>query len=331
MKNPLISLLGIVISCMIIPIIISIASYEDLDINKPRVEKEVINYNTVEKEEPTINVYNHKLGKEEKIDIEKYLYGVVASEMPVDFHIEALKSQAIAARTFTIKNRESGNKSNHKNSEVCTNYACCQAYTSEKELIKNKGKKWIKESYPKIKQAVDETRGLILTYNDSPILPLYFSTSSGKTENSEEVFATSYPYLQSVESKYDTISPKYTSNLKITNKEFIQIFEKYDTTLKTDNIKNQIKIIETSEGGSVEKIDIGNKTFTGREIREILSLNSANFDITFEDNYINFDIKGFGHGVGMSQWGATGMAEDDKYYYEILKHYYQGSEIEDIY
>jgi stage II sporulation protein D len=192
----------------------------------------------------------------------------------------------------------------------------------------------MKDSYSKIQQAVKETKGHIITYNNKPILTLYFSTSSGKTENSEEVFSTAYPYLKSVESPYDKdYSPKYVSTLKISNKDFVNALQKSysDIQLDEDNLSNQIKILETSDGGSVEKIKIGNKEIKGINVRSILNLNSANFDIDFKDNYLDFIVKGYGHGVGMSQWGAEGMAKEGYKYYDILSHYYAGTQITDLY
>ncbi|MEG1285247.1 MAG: stage II sporulation protein D [Romboutsia sp.] len=350
MRNPLVALGVVVLCCMTVPIIISVASYRDFkntgksdvqnikmtqitDKNQSKKpKKEIINYETVNKDAPTINIYNHKLGKDEKKDIEKYLYGVLAGEMPSEFDIEALKAQAIAARTFVIQKKEKGTNAGHKNSVVCTDFRHCQEYKSYEELQKN-GEEWMKTSYPKIKQAVDETKGQIITYEGKAILPLYFSTSSGKTENSEEVFSGKYTYLQSVDSPYDKNSPKYTSTLKISNKDFVNTMSKsyVDMKVEESNLNNQIRILERSTGGAVEKIKVGNKEITGRDIRNIFGINSANFEIDFNDEYINILVKGYGHGVGMSQWGADGMAKEGYKYYEILTHYYTGTQITDTY
>jgi len=335
MKNPLIVLASVVACSITIPILISIVSYDGIESTPPQEKKvivnetvnKVINYETVDKESPTINVYNHKLGKTQKMDMEEYLCGVVAGEMPVEFNIEALKAQAVAARTFVMYKEKQGKQSKHKDAVVCTDYRHCQEYKSYDELKKKNGEKWMKNYYSKIQQAVKETKGHIITYNNEPILTLYFSTSSGKTENSEEVFSTAYPYLKSVDSPYDKdYSPKYVSTLKISNKDFVSSFEKSysDIQLSENNLSSQIKILESSDGGSVEKIKIGNKEIKGTNVRSILNLNSANFDINFSDNYLDFIVKGYGHGVGMSQWGANGMAKQGSNYEEILKHYYTG-------
>lgn len=348
MKSPLVVLTGLVICCISIPILTSVVSYSNIKketqtkkntssqsskLEKNEIIKKVINYETVNKETPIINVYNHKLGKVQSMNMEKYLYGVLAGEMSAKFDIEALKAQAVAARTYVSYKQGHKNPSQHKNAVVCTDFKHCQEYKSYEELEKVNGSKWIKNSYSKIKQAVDATKGQIITYNNEPILPLYFSTSSGKTENSEEVFSIKYPYLKSVDSPYDKISPKYTSALKISNKQFVEYLNKSygDIKLTENNLKNQVKITQLSKGGAVETMKVGNKEIKGTDVRRIFNLNSANFEIDFENSEIDFIVKGYGHGVGMSQWGAEGMAQEGYKYYEILSHYYSQTEIKDTY
>lgn len=337
MNNPLGILAGVLVCSVTLPVFLSTVSYNNIELNEHKVQeqsidKEYINYESVDKISPQINIYNHKTGKTQKMNIEEYLYGVLSGEMPSDFDIEALKAQAVAARTYVLYNQENG-ASKHKGSAVCTDYTHCQEYKTEEELKESKGEDWIKNSYPKIKQAINETKGHIITYDGKPILPLYFSTSSGKTENSEEVFSAEYPYLRSVDSPYDKYAPKYVSTLKITNKDFVfKLKNTYsDINISENNLSSQIKIVSRSDGGAVNKIKLGNKELTGRDIRNILNLNSANFEIKFDDNTLDFVVKGYGHGVGMSQWGAEGMAQDGYKYYEILSHYYKDTKIEDIY
>ena len=187
--------------------------------------------------------------------------------------------------------------------------------------------------YKKIQQAVKETKGHIVVYNDQPILPLYFSTSSGNTENSEEVFSTKYPYLRSVDSPHDKSAPKYASNIKINNSDFVNTIKKGypNINISEDNLSKKIRIKNRSKGGSVNEIKVGNKNLTGRDIRNLFNLNSANFDLKFNKEYVDIVVKGYGHGVGMSQWGAQGMANEGYTYYEILNHYYSDTQIKDIY
>jgi stage II sporulation protein D len=340
MKNPLLVLASTVLIAVAIPVCISVFAYNsdeklnsDLanqNISKVKENKNVINYDTVNKKSPNIKVYNHKKGQVETVDIEEYLCGVLAGEMAPEFNIEALKAQAVAARTFTIYNK-STNK--HKNADVCTDYKHCQEYKSKEDLLNKNGQEWMDKYYKKIEQAVRGTKGNIVVYKDEPILPLYFSTSSGTTENSEEVFSTAYPYLKSVDSPYDKNAPKYASNMKINNSDFINIIKKGypDANISVNNLKDSINIQSRSEGGAVEKIKVGDKNLTGRDIRNLFDLNSANFDLKFNKDYVDIVVKGYGHGVGMSQWGAEGMANEGYLYYEILNHYYSDTKIKDIY
>lgn len=343
MKNPFLVLGGIVLSIVSVPIIISLLVYEDINVNfedstyifKENIDKEntkkIKNYETVDKESPSIKVYNHKNNVVKSIDIEEYLCGVLSGEMPTDFNIEALKAQAIAARTFTIYSKEEAKK--HENAVVCTDFSHCQEYKSKEELLKINGEEWMEESYPKIEQAVKETKGQIIVYEDNPILPLYFSTSSGNTENSEEVFSESYPYLRSVESPYDKNAPKFASNIKINNEEFTKIIKDAypKSNIYNKDLNNQIKVISRSEGGSVNKIKVGDIEIEGVDVRKLFNLNSSNFELKFNDEYVDIVVKGYGHGVGMSQWGAEGMANEGYLYYEILNHYYTDTDIKDIY
>ena len=305
MKKPVVLLAGIAIFCIIIPVLISVLFYgnqnDDLSIDK--IDKpEKSPYEKVDSQSPTISVYNSKTGKVQNMDIETFLYGVLSMEMSSEFSEEALKAQAVAARTYIIYKMENNMKAGHKGADICTDYNHCQAYASYEELKEQKGDKWIRESYPIIKQAVDDTKGQILTYNDKAILPLYFSTSSGMTENSEDVFMTNYPYLKSVSSPYEENSPKYYTESVIDISRFIDILKnKYgDISISKNDLKNKIKIIDRTTAGSVKSIQIGNKQLTGRDIRSIFDLNSSNFDISFAEDIVVFKVKGYGHGVGMS-------------------------------
>lgn len=339
MKNPLIVLASTVLVTITVPVCISLFAYKTQarsnvevsnEINLNSKNKEIINYESVDKNSPIIKVYNHKSGNIEDVDIEKYLCGVLSGEMSVEFNMEALKAQAVTARTFTIYNQ---NTKKHKNADVCTDYKHCQEYKSKEELLNKNGQEWMDKYYKKIEQAVKETKGHIVVYNDEPILPLYFSTSSGNTENSEEVFSTKYPYLRSVESPYDKNAPKYASNIKVNNSDFVEIIKKAypNIVISEAELSKEIKIQDRSQGGSVEYIKVGDKKLTGRDIRNLFNLNSANFDLKFNKDYVDVVVKGYGHGVGMSQWGAQGMANDGYMYYEILSHYYSDTKIKDIY
>lgn len=341
MKKPIIFLIGTMTFCILLPVLISVLFYGKNEISSSESTKNIMKkseqdkdtYETVDSTSPTITVYNCSTNKTEKMDIETFLYGVVASEMSSDFSEEALKAQAVAARTYIIYKIENNITQGHNGADICTNSNHCQAYASYKELKNKKGDEWMNNSYPKIKQAVDDTKGHILTYDNKAILPLYFSTSSGKTENSEEVFSAQYPYLKSVSSPYEEQSPKYYTEKKINKNDFVNLLKKnYSSiSISSENLNNTVKILDRTTAGSVNTIQVGNKKITGRNMRTIFGLNSSNFDLGFNSDTVIFKVKGYGHGVGMSQWGAEGMAQKNYKYDEILFHYYTDTQIKDIY
>ncbi len=276
-----------------------------------------------------VTVYNHKTKKNMNMRLEDYIVGVVAAEAPAAFEIEALKAQAVAARTYVLWRKSAYGEEGcpeHAGAAVCTSHLHCQDWLSESELRDRHGKKWMREYLPRIQEAVESTRGMIMTYNMEPIEPLYHSTSGGITENAEDVFASPVPYLRSVSSPYEKDSPVLVDNYKITVNEFVnKIKSKHkDIKIKTRKIGSEIEILEKSNGGNIKRIRIGNKELTGREVRELLGLRSANFTVDVSGKHINFTTRGYGHGVGMSQWGANGMAKQGSTFGEILKHYYRG-------
>lgn len=337
MKRPFIFILGLSLVVIIIPIISSLLLYnisddETIKNKVPNVLKKVT-YEKIDKNAPVIDIYNADENKTIKMNIEEYLYGVLSSEMPSTFNEEALKAQAIAARTYVIYKIENNIKSGHKNAVVCTNSYHCQAYTSYENLKKIKGEDWIKSDYSKIKKVVDSTKGQILTYDGKVILPLYFSTSSGKTENSVDVFSTQYPYLVSVDSPYEENSPKYLTTYSVEKSKFIKYIKNTypKSNISLDKLDDEIEIESRTEGGCVKTIKVGNIKMSGISMRKIFNLNSANFTINCNNNEVKFTVKGYGHGVGMSQWGAEGMAQKGYKYYDILFHYFKGSDIKDMY
>jgi len=279
-----------------------------------------------------IKVFITKENRIKELNLEEYVTGVVAAEMPANFEPDALKAQAVAARTYALSHVIEDGGSPCKNGEGASlcDTTHCQVYVTKEERIKE----WNKDSknkgdelWVKVKKAVYDTSGEVLTYNDELVMePYYFSTSSGKTENAEEVFSTSIPYLRSVESPgEETVkNAKSSNNFKYQN--IIKIINSNYNNAKVTmaNIKNQIKIIDWTQGGSVKNIKVGNITMTGIKFRTMLGLKSSNFELKFNTSGIEIDCSGYGHGVGMSQWGANAMAKDGKKYTEILTHYYQG-------
>ncbi len=276
-----------------------------------------INITTQEK----ITVYDGKNSQILTMTQEEYITGVVAAEMPAEFEFEALKAQSVAARTYLIK-KESCDKYNGCN--ICTDSQHCQAYKSIEELKAQWGNKFHKY-YSKISKAVNDTSGEIITYDNQPISAVFHSTSSGRTESSEDVWSTALPYLRSTDSIEDINSPKYLSQKTISQEEFVNTILSQDGTVDFTN--GIIGNITRTSGGSVDLITIGNKAFEGTKVRQMFNLNSANFDITSRDNNITFTAYGYGHGVGMSQYGADFLAKKGYDYKYILHKYYSDVDI----
>ncbi len=280
-----------------------------------------------------ISVHITNEDRVEEMDFEEYIKGVVAAEMPASFHIEALKAQAVAARTYAyhrVKNTEiSGVKPHeHKGADTCTDPAHCKAWVSKKDAMDKWGIISARKYWSKIDKAVDDTKGLIMTYEDEPIDAVFHSTSGGKTENSEEVWSNIIPYLRSADSMVDEQSPKFSSVVRFSEDEFRKLLKSKIPEINLDaGINSLIGTNQRTEGGSVKTIRIGNREIKGTEIRKIFGLNSANFTVGIENKEIVFEVKGNGHGVGMSQYGADFFAKEGKDYKEILHHYYKEVEI----
>ena len=264
-----------------------------------------------------VRVKRENKGTIDKIPLEKYLIGVLAGEMPVSYDMEALKAQAVAARTYTI-NKIEQNKNDEYDVVDTTND---QVYKDEQQL-KEIWKENYNKNIQKLRQAIRETNGEYLTYEGKAIHAFFFSTSSGKTENCKDVFGENLPYLVSVSSIWDENSPSYQGELTLTKEEFCNKLE-----IQCDDIKINI---ERNETNSIKNITINNKTIKGTEFRFKLGLKSTNLEIEQTNNNIIIKSKGYGHGVGMSQYGAKEMANNGYKYDEILKYYYQGVEFKKI-
>ncbi|MBE6081809.1 stage II sporulation protein D [Acidilutibacter cellobiosedens] len=279
-----------------------------------------------------IKVYDTRTQEVLKMPLEDYVKGVVAAEMPAEFHEEALKAQAVASRTYALERTKKypAGHPDHPGAPLCTGVHC-QAYLSLQELEEAHSSKWVEQYWGKIEDAVDSTKNEVIYYDGELIEPLYHSTSGGMTEDSEDVFAVSYPYLKSVLSPYEEGAPKLKSTSTFTVNEFIdKIKENYpEANITKDNMAEKIKVVERTESGRIKKLMIDGIVIEGSKIRSIFNLNSTNFKITLnlKTNTVEIETTGYGHGVGMSQWGANGMAKQGKNYKEILCHYYQGVEI----
>ena len=267
-----------------------------------------------------VAVYRSSQDLIEKLPLEQYVVGVVAGEMPADFEEEALKAQALAARTYIVNQLLAEDPSVPKGADV-TDTVSHQVYKNQKELATLWGSDY-DWKIKKISAAVLETKGKVLTYDNKPITAAFFSTSNGYTENSEAYWADDIPYLRSVESPWDKASPKFEDQKIIPIQQFEQ---KLGVTLPKDGSVGTIT--SRTEGKRVASVEINGKKFTGRDIREKLELRSSDFTWYKKDDHIVIATKGFGHGVGMSQYGANGMAKEGKDYQEIVTHYYKDVKI----
>lgn len=268
-----------------------------------------------------VAVYRNNTKKIESLPLEQYVVGVVAAEMPATFEEEALKAQALAARTFIVRHLVNGSGPDVPKGANVTDTIMDQVYLDNDELRKEWDKDY-NRNLKKITKAVKATEGKILTYNGQPIDAMFFSTSNGFTENSEDYWANAIPYLKSVTSPWDKKSPKFHNQTIKT----VQEFEK-ELGVKISNNRNIGTIISKTKGNRVAKVNISGKKFTGREVREKLGLKSTDFSWERKGDKIVITTEGNGHGVGMSQYGANGMAQEGKNYLDIVKHYYQGVQV----
>ncbi|WP_077307156.1 stage II sporulation protein D [Terribacillus halophilus] len=255
----------------------------------------------------------------ETVPLETYVTRVVASEMPADFELEALKAQAVAARTYVVRYMEDHQAEKPEAIEV-SDTVSHQVYKNEEELRQTWGKEYDKKM-EKLSKAVEATSGEILTYQGEPITPSFFSTSNGYTENAEDYWENALPYLKSVESPWDKQSPKFADQ-KIF--EIAEAEKLLGVKINPNEPPGNVKLTDSQR---VAEVEIGGKQFTGRDIRQKLGLKSTDFTISMKDGHLIFKTKGYGHGVGMSQYGANGMAGEGKSYQDILTHYYTDTEI----
>lgn len=304
MKNKLLLMVVVVLTIILL-----------IEIKTPKKE---IQNNKNNNNQEEIKVKNVATGAIETKDLENYVIGVVAAEMPASFSIEALKAQAIASRSYAYYKM----KQNNGNYDIIADVSN-QAYINDDEMHE----KWQGDYdiyYKKIKEAVDGTKNEVMTYDGQVIEAFYFAMSNGYTEDVVSVFGENLPYLKSVESKWDNNSlSNYEVNTQLSTVEF----------LKKLNLNNNIIVINNQiydETGRTKEITINSTAFKGTEFRKLLNLRSTDFKIKVDNNIVNITTKGYGHGVGMSQYGANGMAKDGFDCYTILKYYYKDIEFQKL-
>lgn len=268
----------------------------------------------MQKNKQSVDKYQVNIDTTDKlltVELEEYIIGVVAGEMPASFSEEALKAQAIASRTYLINHLQSNNSISNTTDD--------QVYLTKEEM-KEKWKDNYDKYYNKIKEAVTATKGLIMYYNNEPIKAYYFSTSNGYTASSISVFNEQRDYLTSVYSPFDQDN---SNTIEISKQDFCN---KLDISCNQISITNIIK----DNSNRISKITINNKDFKGTQVRKLLSLRSTDFTFNIKETTIEIITKGYGHGVGMSQYGANNMAKIGYTYEEILKYYYQDIKIDSI-
>ena len=273
-----------------------------------------------------IRVYDHRADKLITMDLEAYVLGVVSGEMPVRYGMEALKAQAVATRTYTLYRAAHGGCHTRDDADVCTNSKCCQAFSSHASMQQKWGDAYA-ENYNRLAEAVMSTAGQVLMYDGKLCDALYHACSGGRTEDSENVYSNMFPYLRGVDSPYE--DPMREKDVAFGAAELVALITaKYpDCGVTEENYADEIAVESTYESGRVRKFRIGRTEISGKEANKLFDLKTAMFTVTASEDGLVFHTKGYGHGVGLSQNGANGMAAHGSTYEEILLHYYTGVDL----
>lgn len=334
MRRIIVYILCFVVLCFILPIIFT-KRPQTVKMSNPTLAEE----NQEKKEEKSepytyknyanVKLLHSKTGEVQELNMDEYLYGVVSAEMPANYEIEALKAQAIVARTYTAYKISKGSK--HGDADICDDSKCCQAWISKESRFEKWNEADRENNWDKISTAVNETAGKIITYNGEPINAFFHSSSGGITETAANVWGGGdYPYLQSVETTGEDVYTQYASTVTLTKEEVLQKIQDTHPEVVIDwNTENPIQITEYTESGRVKTVQFGNVSMAGVEARTIFGLKSAKFSIEVSEN-VTFNVTGYGHGVGLSQTGADAMAKTGFTAEQIINHYYTDVKIENI-
>ncbi len=269
----------------------------------------------------TITVFLSSQNQNVEMDMFEYICGSVAAEMPLAYHEEALKAQAVTCYTNALRLKLNTEKTN--NADISDNTAIHQGYINEAERRAKWGNDF--EKYEsKLKNVVNSVKNQAIYYNDRLIVAAFFAISCGKTESSGNLWSENVPYLTSVESQGDCLSPQYATSVSFSLDEFVSKMKSANADFSIESLANAVTIKETSSTGTVLKAEINGNSYTGEEIRSIFSLRSPVFTVTSTDSSITFNVLGYGHGIGMSQYGADYFARQGYTYKDILTHYYSG-------
>ena len=260
-------------------------------------------------------------GKAQEMPLETYVEGVTAAEIADDFPVEAIRAQAVAARTYAVYKQSRGRPAEHPDADVCDDYSHCAAY--QPDAVKT-----FSTGYSRIRKAVRDTAGQILTCDGAPIAAVFHCVSGPKTESAADVWGEDVPYLQSVVSPGGTAFDGYESAVTVSADDFR---EKAGSAFPAADLSGPpsawFKASVRSAAGGIKTVKLGGVTVEGTAVRELFGLRSTNFTVTTADDSLTFHTIGYGHGVGLSQYGAKYMAENGADYREILAHYYPGTEL----
>ena len=300
---------------------------EDIPTGTLPIDRTVVTPGVTADSQVSVNV---QVGEGEVLTLpmDKYLWRVVAAEMPASFEPEALKAQTVAARTYTLS-KLTRTSEKHPGADVCTDITCCQAYITPEAAAANWGAN--AQTYTdKIAAAVADTDGLAALWQGQPIQALFFSSAAGKTVDAVEVWGNAVPYLTSVDSPEGEEVPNYHTTVAVPVEEFrTKLLEQYpDAQLSGEPAGWFTNLVGNSAGG-VDTVDVGGVTVAGTALRALFDLRSTSFTITADAQNVTFSVTGYGHGVGMSQYGANALAKEGKSFEEILKWYYTGVEVEE--
>lgn len=300
MRKIVIFVLALIILCFTIPTFL-VSPFKTEEVVAKETEgitdsSSVIGYNY--REYDTIALLHKSTNEIEQIKLDEYLYGVVSAEMPVDYEMEALKAQAVVARTYTLY-KMINNSAKHGEANICDDSNCCQAWISKENRLARWEADKGEENWNKIVEAVNSTSGKIITYNNQPINAFFHSNSGGKTEMPINVWGGSgYPYLQVVETSGEENYSQYASEVELTQQEIIDKLKGKHSNIELDLQKeDSVKILEYTESGRVKTIKIGNINLSGVEARTTFGLKSTNFQISVSEDKIKFSVIGYGHGV----------------------------------
>lgn len=267
-------------------------------------------------------------GEVQEMDMGTYLLGVLRAEMPASFEEEALKAQAIAARTYTLYRIRGGGSANHPDADACDDHTCCKAYLSAEQAASNWGSMAVYYE-EKLARAVSETDGEVLLYDGAPILAVFFSSADGSTQGAGDVWMSDLPYLQSVSSpENEELVPNYYSTASFTAGEFRSlILQSYPDADLSGDAGTWVRDIMRNDSDYVASVTVGGIKMRGNDLRTALSLRSPSFTVEYKDNTFTFHVTGYGHGVGMSQYGANALAKEGYSAEEIVQHYFSGAAV----